>query len=213
MADTVSKLLEHLDRVLAREGEVAGVEAQEHILGVGVLHQAGGLLDRLAHGAHVVMEAGADAVLLHGQLAQLVHAVGKAGPFLVGQHALVLHVEDRGVQLALDGAGLLGYVDRGRADVGQVLELLDELSLDLFVRLVNQERGEPLGRDRHVAHVEHVLEDFLVLRVLVADFAAVKARELHLGNALLERVLVAQIPHIIVGPTDRADAQLYFLRI
>ena len=49
------------------------------------------------------------------------------------------------------------YVDCGSANVGQVIQLLDELSLYLFVRLVNQERGEPLGSDGHVANVQHVL--------------------------------------------------------
>ena len=192
---------------------MAGIEAQEYVLGIGVLHQAGGLLNRLANRAHVMMEAGADAVLLHRELAQLVQAGGEAVPLLIGQHALVLHIENRGVELALDRAGLLGNVDRGRANIGQVIQFLDKLGLNLFIRLVNQERGEPLGRDGQVAHIEHVLEDFLILRVLVADFAAVKARELHLGNALLERILVAEVPHIVVGPADRADAEFYFLRI
>ena len=50
-------------------------------------------------------------------------------------------------------------------------------------------------------------------RVLVAYFAAVKTSELHLRDALLEGVLVAEIPHIIIGPADRADTQSYFLRI
>ena len=59
--------------------------------------------------------------------------------------------------------------------------------------------GEPLGSDGHVASVQHVLEDGLVLRVLVAYFAAVKTSELHLRDALLEGVLVAEIPHIIIG--------------
>lgn len=61
--------------------------------------------------------------------------------------------------------------------------------------------------------VQHVLEDGLVLRVLVAYFAAVETSELHLRDALLEGVLVAEIPHIIIGPADRADTQSYFLRI
>ena len=212
VTNAVSELLEHLDRILACEGEVAGIEAQEYVLRIGVLHQTGGLFNGLAYGAHVMMEAGADAVLLHGQLAQLVQAGGEAIPLLVGQNALLV-VENRGVELALDGAGLLRNVDSGSANVGQVLELLDELSLNLFVRLVNQERGEPLGSDGHVANVQHVLEDGLVFRVLVADFAAVETSELHLRDALLEGVLVAEIPHIIIGPADRADTQSYFLRI
>ena len=104
-------------------------------------------------------------------------------------------------------------VDCSCADIGEVIQLLDELSLNLFVRLVNQERGEPLGSNGHVASVQHVLEDGLVFRVLVADFAAVETSELHLRDALLEGVLVAEIPHIVIGPANRADAQLYFLRI
>ena len=212
VANTVSKLLEHLYRILASESEVAGIEAQEYILRIGVLHQAGSLLNGLAYGAHVMMEAGADAVLLHGQLAQLVQAGGEAIPLLVGQNALLV-VQNRGVQLALDRTGLLGYVDCGSANVGQVIQLLDELSLYLFVRLVNQERGEPLGSDGQVACVQHVLEDSLVLRILVTYFAAVETSELHLRDALLEGVLVAEIPHIIIGPADRADTQSYFLRI
>ena len=58
-----------------------------------------------------------------------------------------------------------------------------------------------------------MLEDFLILRIFMANLAAVEARQLHLRDALLERILVAKIPHIVVGPTDRADAESYFLRI
>ena len=197
--------------ILLGEGEVAGVEAEVNVARIGVVHQALGLLEGLNYGRHVMMEAELEAAV-SCDLAQLVQAGGEAIPLLVGQNALLV-VQNRGVQLALDRTGLLGYVDCGSANVGQVIQLLNELSLYLFVRLVNQERGEPLGSDGQVAGVQHVLEDGLVFRVLVADFAAVETSELHLRDALLEGVLVAEIPHIIIGPADRADAQSYFLRI
>ena len=209
----VSKLLQHLNRVLASEGEVAGVEAQEYVLGIGVLHQVGGLLNGLYHGAHVMMEAGTDAVLLEGQLAQLVQALAQTSPLLIGQDALVLHIQNGNVGLALDGTGLLGDVDCSCANILQVLQLLDELSLNLFVRLVNQEGREPLGRDGHTTYVQHMLEDNLVLGILMTDLGTGETSQCHLRDTLLESVFVAEIPHIIVGPTNRAHTESYFLGI
>ena len=57
MAHPVHVLLQHSQGVLAGEGEVTGIIAEEHIPGIGVGHHAVRLLAGLDHGAHVVVEA------------------------------------------------------------------------------------------------------------------------------------------------------------
>ena len=71
VAHPVGVLLQHGQGILAGEGEVAGVIAQEHIPGIGVGHHAVRLLAGLDHGAHVMVEAQLEASV-RGDPAQLV---------------------------------------------------------------------------------------------------------------------------------------------
>ena len=212
VANAVSVLLQHQQGVLACEGEVAGVVAQEDVAGIGVTHHAVGLVGGLHDGAHVVMEAQLEATV-GGDLAQLVQAVTEDGPLLLGHHVLVTAGEDGGVHLALDGVALLADVDAVGTDGGQEVQLLDELGFHFLVGLGDQEAGEPAAGDAHAAQVQVPLQLSGVLGVLVADLAAGEASQSHLADDLTEGVLGAQLGHIIIAPADGGDAKMDFFLI
>ena len=139
MAHPVHVLLQHSQGVLAGEGEVAGVIAQEHIPGIGVGHHAVRLLAGLDHGAHVVVEAQLEAPV-RSDLAQLVQAVAQELPLGVVHHMLVAAGEHGYVHLALDGVALLADVDAVGAHSSQEVQVGDEVLL-LLLKGAGQEEG------------------------------------------------------------------------
>ena len=206
VAHPVHILLQHGQGILAGEGEVAGVIAQEHIPGIGVGHHAVRLLAGLDHGAHVVVEAQLEAPV-GGDLAQLVEAVAEAVPLGVVHHVLVAAGEDGHIHLALDGPALLADVDAVGAHGGQEVQVGDEVLL-LLLEGAGQDKGRiPAAGDAHAPQVQGALQLRRVLGILVADLAAGEARQGHLADRLLEGVLTAQLRHVVVAPADGCDAQ------
>ena len=206
VAHPVHIFLQHGQGVLAGEGEVAGVIAEEHIPGVGVGHHAVRLLAGLDHGAHVVVEAELEAPV-NGDFAQLVQPVAEAGPLLVVHHVLVPSRQDRGVHLALNGIALLADVDPVGAHGGQEVQVGLEVLLLLLEGAGQEEGGIPAAGDAHAPQVQGLLQLRRVRGVLVADLTAGEARQGHLADDLLEGVLSAQLRHIVVAPADGRDAQ------
>ena len=45
----------------------------------------------------------------------------------------------------------------------------------------------------------------------MANFTSGKACQTHFGNTLLERIFIAQIPHVVIAPANRTDTQLDIL--
>ena len=139
VAHAVHILLQHGQGILAGEGEVAGVIAQEHIPGIGVGHHAVGLLAGLDHGAHVMMEAQLEATL-GSDLAQTVQTLAEAIPLLIVHDMLVAAGEHGYVHLALDGVALLADVDAVGAHSSQEVQVGDEVLL-LLLKGAGQEEG------------------------------------------------------------------------
>ena len=206
VAHAVHILLQHGQGVLAGEGEVAGIIAQEDIAGIGVGHHAVSLLGGLDHSAHVMMEAQLKAAL-HGDLAQGVQTGAEAVPFLVVHDVLVAAGEDGGVHLALDGIALLADVDAVGTHSGQEVQVGGEVG-DLLLHGAGQDEGRiPAAGDTHTAQIQGLLQLGGIAGILVADLAAGKAGQSHLTDDLLEGVFTAQLGHIVVAPADGGDAQ------
>ena len=205
-------LLQHGQGILAGEGEVTGVIAQEHIPGIGVAHHAVRLLAGLDHGAHVVVEAQLEAPV-RGDLAQLVQAVAEAVPLGVIHHVLVAAGEDGHVHLALDGVALLADVDAVGAHGSQEVQIGDEVLLLLLEGTGQDEGGVPAAGDAHAPQIQRLFQLGGVLGILVADLTAGEARQGHLADGLLEGVLAAQLRHVVVAPADGCDAQEHVILI
>ena len=207
VADSVREHIQNCERVGLGKGPVTGIIAQEQVVR-GILQHTDGLLEGLYAGAHMMMEASADAVALC-VLSQLVQAVAHLHELSIGEVCLV--VEDGQILIALNRVGLLRNIDCGSTCVCQVLDFLLKLLEGLLKRLGAEERREPLGCDRHTAQVEGFLQLLDIRRILMTNFTSGEASQSHLRNALLERILIAQIPHIIVGPSNRTNTQFYIL--
>ena len=205
MADAADVLLQHRQRILAGEGEVAGVVAEEYLVRVGAREQAVGLRRGLHDRAHVVMVAQLEAARGRNR-AQAVQTRAQAIPLGVVHRVLGAGEHGR-VHLPLNGITLLGDVDAVRANGLQKVQLARKVGLDLLDGLRQQERGEPPRRDAHAAQVELALELGGVGRVLVSDLAAGEARQRHLADGLAKGVFAAQLGHVVVAPTNRRDAQ------
>ena len=126
---------------------------------------------------------------------------------------MLVGIQDRDVGLALDAVALLGDVDAVRADGCQEIKSLVEVSGILLEGLRDQEAGVPLAGDPHAAEIQSRLQLSRILRILVADLAALEACERHLADDLLEGVLRTKLRHIIVAPADGGDAQEYLALI
>ena len=206
VAHPVHILFQHGQGVLPGEGEVAGVIAEEDIVGVGIGHHAVRLLAGLEHGAHVVVEAELEAPVRR-DFAQLVQPVAEAVPLGVVHHVLVAAGEDGGVHLALDGVALLADVDAVGAHGGQEVQVGLEVLLLLLKGAGQNEGGVPAAGDAHSPEVQGLFQLRGVGGILVADLAAGEARQGHFADDLLEGVLRAQLRHIVVAPADGRDAQ------
>ena len=206
VAHAVHILLQHDQGIFTGEGEVAGVEAQEHIAGISVAHHAVGFLAGLHHGAHVMMEAQLEAAL-GGDLAQGVQTCAEAVPLLVVHDVLVAAGQNGGVHLALNGVALLAHVDAVGADSLQEIQVGGEVS-NLFLDGAGQnERGVPAAGNTHAAQIQSLLQLGGIRRILVADLAAGEAGQSHFADDLLEGVLATQFGHVVIAPADRGDAK------
>ena len=189
-----------------------GVVAQEHIARIGVRHHAVDLLCGLHHRAHVVVEAQLEAAVRR-DLSEHVKTLREALPAGFVHNGLVIAGQNRRIDLTLNRITLFRNVDAVRADGGKEIELPCKVRDIFFKRLCQQKRREPAACDAHAAQIQLPLELLRILRIFVADLAARKARQRHFTDGLPERILRAELRHVVVAPADRGDAQFHFFRI
>ena len=183
---------------------MARIVEQEDEIRIRHLHEAVDLFRRLDAGAHMMMVRHRQTDLL-GDSAELVEAFSKRLPLLFRVVRLV--AEDSLVELALDTRALLCYVAELCAHGLEEFAVLDEVFLDLLVRLREEVGAEPCAGDLESAQVKCLLEDSRIFRVLVADLAAREASQSHLADTLFKRVLFAEVRHVVVRPSNRSDAK------
>ena len=204
VTDARQVLLEDVDRVLTGADEMARIVEQEDEVWIRHLHEAVNLFRRLDTGAHVMMVRHRQANLL-GDSTELVEALSERLPLLFRVVRLV--AEDSLVELALNARALLCDVAELRAHGFEEFAVLDEVFLDLLVRLREEVRAEPCAGDLESAQIKSLLEDGRIFRVLVADLATREASQSHLADTLFKRVLFAEIRHVVVRPSNRSDTK------
>ena len=127
MTDAVVVLLENFDRVLAGEGQVAGIIDHADVLGIGHGQHTVDLVGALHSGGHVMMVNDLHAAVV-SDLAEVIQTLGEHFPFVIVQYLLVCQ---RRVPLMLDGEGLIGRVDNRSADRLQEVHVVNKCTLVL----------------------------------------------------------------------------------
>lgn len=174
MTHAIHILFQHGQRILAGEGKVAGIIAQEYIAGIRVGHHAVRFLAGLHHGTHVVVEAQLEAPL-GGDLPQTVQPLAETIPLRVVHHVLMTAGEDRHVNFSLNGVTLLGDIDAVGAHSLQKVQIGNEILFFLLHGAGQNEGRIPAAGDPHSPQIQRLFQHNGIGGILVSDLAAGEA--------------------------------------
>ena len=165
MLDAVMMLLEDFNRVLAGEGQMAGIINQADIFRISQFHQLVDLTGLLYGSGHVMMVHNLHAIVI-GNLAQMIQSLCQNFKFIIIQNTLV---GKRRIPLMLDGIALVGYIDDLCANGLEEIHVVNKCSLIPPHWLLVDIGADPCSDCRNTTASKFLIQDSRVTRILAAN--------------------------------------------